>query len=88
LIVREVMEGIYRKFDQNGVTDNRAALAALLDNGLNMVPPDSGQIGEWRGIVNQSAVELAKSGTFDIALLDQMQELLNTYRSDAVAAAP
>jgi len=55
---------------------------------LNMVPPDSGQIGEWRGIVNQSAVELAKSGTFDIALLDQMQELLNTYRSDAVAAAP
>jgi TRAP-type C4-dicarboxylate transport system substrate-binding protein len=87
LIVREVMEGIYRKFDQNGVTDNRAAMAALLDNGLNMVSPDSGQIGEWREMVNQSARELAKADTFDITLLDQMQALINSYRSDTVAAA-
>ncbi len=88
LIVREVMEGIYRKFDQNGVIDNRDALAALLDNGLSLVPPNSGQIGEWRGIVNQSARELAKADTFDISLLEQMEALIMSYRSDAVAAAP
>jgi len=88
LIVREVMEGIYRKFDQNGVIENRAALAALLDNGLSMVPPDSGQIGEWRGMVNQSSRELAKADTFDLLLLEQMQALVETYRSDTGTAAP
>lgn len=88
LIVREVMEGIYRKFDQNGVIENRAALAALLDNGLSMVPPDSGQIGEWRGMVNQSSRELAKADTFDLLLLEQMQALVQTYRSDTGTAAP
>lgn len=88
LIVREVMEGIYRKFDQNGVTENSAALVALLDNGLSMVLPVDGQIGEWRGIVNQSAQSLADKDTFDGSLLDEMQTLIRTYRNDTVAATP
>ena len=80
-IVREVMEGIYRKFDQNGVRDNEAAMQALLSDGMELVVPDDSEIGQWRGIVLDSHRELASKGVFDIQLLDQMQELLVEYRA-------
>jgi TRAP-type C4-dicarboxylate transport system substrate-binding protein len=88
LVVREVMEGIYRKFNQYGVTDNREAMQALLDNGLKMVSPDSAEVSEWRTIVNASHRQLAMDGTFDIALLDQIQDLIQSYRNGSAAAAP
>jgi TRAP-type C4-dicarboxylate transport system substrate-binding protein len=88
LIVREVMEGIYRKFDQSGVTDNRDALQALLDEGLEMVLPDEAEVGEWRVIVNASHRKMAIDGTFDLALLDRVQELINDYRMNSVALVP
>ena len=80
-IVREVMEGIYRKFDQNGVRDNEAAMQALLSDGMELAVPDESEIGQWRGIVLDSHRELARKGVFDIQLLDQMQELLVEYRA-------
>ena len=89
-IVREVMEGIYRKFDQNGVTDTREAFQALLDSGLKLVPTDSDEVSHWREIVTESHRKLAGEGVFDIALLEQMQSLLDEYRagqsSDALVA--
>jgi TRAP-type C4-dicarboxylate transport system substrate-binding protein len=86
-VVREVMEGIYRKFDRYGVTDNREALQALLDNGLEMVSPNEVEVSEWRAIVNDSHRQMAVDGTFDIELLDRVQELIDDYRGDAAAAA-
>ena len=87
-VVREVMEGIYRKFDQNGVIDNGKALQALLDNGLQMVSPDTTDITEWRSIVNLSYRQMAEEGAFDISLLDSMQALLEDYRGGAADVAP
>jgi TRAP-type C4-dicarboxylate transport system substrate-binding protein len=90
-VVREVMEGIYRKFDQNGVKDNSEALVALLDSGLKMTPTDAADVTEWRKIVSESNRKLANEGLFDIALLEQMQELLSGYRAGngtASSAAP
>ena len=87
LIAREVMEGIYRKFDQNGVTDNENALQALLENGLEMVSPDTADVNEWRGIVSASNRRLANEGAFDPALLDQMQLLIKEFQGDVVAKA-
>jgi TRAP-type C4-dicarboxylate transport system substrate-binding protein len=80
-IVREVMEGIYRKFDQNGVRDNEEAMQALLSGGMELAVPDESEVGQWRGIVLDSHRELARKGVFDIQLLDQMQELLVEYRA-------
>jgi len=83
-VVREVMEGTYRKFDQNGVHENSEALLALLSNGLQMVKPDTAQFNEWRAIVNASHRQMASEGTFDVALLDQMQGLIKAYRNGTV----
>jgi TRAP-type C4-dicarboxylate transport system substrate-binding protein len=87
-VVREVMEGIYRKFDQNGVTDNREALQALLENGMQMASPDTSEVVEWRRIVNDSHRDLARNGVFDINMLDRMQDLLDEYRAEKVAVSP
>jgi TRAP-type C4-dicarboxylate transport system substrate-binding protein len=84
-VVREVMEGIYRKFDQYGVADNQDALQALLDSGLKMVEPDAAEASEWRAIVNRSHHQLAANGQFDAALLERMQALIDEFRTRAAA---
>jgi len=86
--VREVMEGIYRKFDQGGVTDNHDALQALLDNGLQMVATDAAEVDEWRVIVNASHRQMAMDGAFDISLLDQVQVLIDGFRGNTTAVSP
>jgi TRAP-type C4-dicarboxylate transport system substrate-binding protein len=78
--VREVMESIYRKFDQRGATDNQDALQALLESGLEMASPDSAEVSQWREIVFESHRILARDGVFDIELLELMQNLLAEYR--------
>lgn len=80
-IVREVMEGVYRKFDQNGVRDNEEALQALLDSGLQMVEPKPGEVAEWRSLVSLSHERLGREGAFDSELLRQIQQVLVDYRA-------
>lgn len=84
-VVREVMEGIYRKFDQNGIIDNDAAMRALLDSGLERVETDRAEVAEWRQIVNASHDRLAEEGVFDPALLRQVRRLLAESRGEAAA---
>jgi TRAP-type C4-dicarboxylate transport system substrate-binding protein len=81
-VVREVMEGVYRKFDQNGVRDNAKALQALLDSGLQMVEPRVEEVAQWRGIVSRSHEQLAREGVYDGELLQRIQRLIDAYRAD------
>jgi TRAP-type C4-dicarboxylate transport system substrate-binding protein len=80
-VVREVMEGIYRKLDQNGIKDNDEAMQALLEGGMEMMPTDASQVSQWRDLVLNSHRKLGREGVFDIALLEQMQDLLIDYRA-------
>jgi len=79
-IVRHVMEGIYRKFDRYGVADNDEAMQALLDSGLKRVPPDPGQVAEWRRSVDRTFDALAAEGGLDAELLGRIRSLLESYR--------
>ena len=63
-------------------------MQALLDNGLEMVVPDVVEVGEWRVIVNASHRQMAIDGTFDLALLERVQELIADYRMNSVAVVP
>jgi TRAP-type transport system periplasmic protein len=87
-VVREVMEGIYRKFDRNGVRENDEALQALLASGLEQVTPDAAEVEEWRRAVNASHRAMAGQGVFDVTLYDRVQNLLDDYRKTRAAAAP
>jgi len=87
-VVREVMEGIYRKFDQNGVRDNDQALQALLESGLQMVEPDPAEMSQWREIVSRSHRQLAREGVFDATLLGRVEQLLEDYREGRAVTSP
>jgi TRAP-type C4-dicarboxylate transport system substrate-binding protein len=84
-VFREVMEGLYRKFDQNGVKDNRQALQALQENGLQMVATDPAEHSEWQQIVNASHRKLGEDGVFDLEVLERMQSLVEEYRVGRIA---
>jgi len=85
-IVRDVMEGIYRKFDQNGVKENAQAMQALLDNGLEMISANPTEVEQWQEIVSKSHRNLAGQGVFDIELLDRMQGLIEDFRNGQAAS--
>jgi TRAP-type C4-dicarboxylate transport system substrate-binding protein len=85
-LVREVMEGIYRKFDQNGVRENDEALQALLQSGLQMTHTDPAEVLEWRDIVYASHRKLGRDGVFDAALLEQIMDSLAAHRAEPQAA--
>jgi TRAP-type C4-dicarboxylate transport system substrate-binding protein len=85
-VVREVMEGIYRKFDKYGVADNEEAMQALLDSGLERVQPDPAEVAQWREIADRAQRDLAARGDVDPALLDQVRTLLREFRQNAVGA--
>ena len=81
VVVREVMEGIYRKFDKYGVSDNEEAMQALLASGLEAIRPDPVEVAGWREVVRDSNRQLAQDEVFDPALYDRIQELLLQYRA-------
>jgi len=85
-VVREVMEGIYRKFDKHGVADNEEAMQALLDSGLERVQPDPAEVAQWREIADRAQQDLAAHGEVDPALLDQVRTLLRGFRKNAAGA--
>ena len=80
-VVREVMEGIYRKFDKYGVSDNEDAMQALLDGGLQRISPNPTEVAEWRKVVEASHQGMADDGVFDPALYERLRSLLDQYRA-------
>jgi len=80
-IVREVMEKIYRGFDEQGNDDNKKALKALIDSGMTPVTPDEGQVPQWRKAVQASNRHLAEEGAIDVKLLDEVQCYLDAFRT-------
>jgi TRAP-type C4-dicarboxylate transport system substrate-binding protein len=81
MIVREVMEGIYKKSDEVSITDNTEALAALLEKGLEMVEPNTVEIPRWREIVSESNLQISQQGLISEALHREMLSHLADFRA-------
>jgi TRAP-type C4-dicarboxylate transport system substrate-binding protein len=81
VIVREVMEGIYQDFDQQGNEDNKNAYKALLQSGMKAVTPDEGQVPEWRKAIQASNRRLANDGEVSVELLEEVECYLSSFRA-------
>jgi len=81
VIVREVMERVYRQLDKNSIAENQNAMQALLESGLELVKPESEEVQSWRDIVMRSHRQQAQAGVFALAMLDELQNLLTEFRS-------
>jgi len=81
LVIRDVMERVYKGFDEQGNADNDKAFQALLDDGVKKVIPPRDKIGDWRIAVHESNQKLATAGAVDLALLNEINCYVDAYRA-------
>ncbi len=87
-VVREVMEGIYDRFNEQNRRDNENASQALLSSGIEFVQVDTGQVPQWREITERINREQAEKGVYRAETLTQLTGHLDEYRrSDGRTAA-
>jgi hypothetical protein len=55
---------------------------------LKLVRPDSAEVKSWREIVMKSNRAQSTKGAIDLALLDELQALLDSYRAGGGGAQP
>jgi len=79
-VVREVMERVYRHFDQQNRADEQAAINTLRHEGLTFVQPQPGEVATMRQRAGQAMERLSAEGAFSPALYHRVRELLSRYR--------
>lgn len=84
-IVREVMEGVYLDFEQQGNKDNEEAYKALLADGMKSVSPNLDQVHEWHAAVQASNHKLAEEGVIDTRLLSEIECYVTAFRAGNLA---
>ena len=71
-VVRDVLGGVYERFEQRNRQDNLDAAQALRESGLNFIDVDPRLVPEWRATTAASNREMAENGSFSVELLDEM----------------
>lgn len=71
-VVSSIMKKAFKEIDKENQADNKAALAALKNQGINFVKPSKEQQNEWKNIAHIGNQELIKNGynskkMFDLA---------------------
>jgi TRAP-type C4-dicarboxylate transport system substrate-binding protein len=80
-VVEEVMRGIYAKFDEQNLVDNRDARDALIKSGVESVPFSLDEYEKIRTVLMKSNRALGEQGKFSIELYDEMLRYIEEYRS-------
>ncbi|MDX1500291.1 MAG: TRAP transporter substrate-binding protein DctP [Woeseiaceae bacterium] len=83
--VREVMEGLYAKYDAKNVVDNAEAKDAVIRSGVERIVPDARETAEIRRIVLDSNRRLAERGEFSLELYERMLGLVAEYRASTAS---
>jgi TRAP-type C4-dicarboxylate transport system substrate-binding protein len=80
-VFREVMTAIYANFDKENLVDNRGALDALFNSGIEPAVFDPEEIVRIRALLEITNRELGAKGEFTIELYDEMMGYVEEYRS-------
>jgi len=81
VVVREVLDEVYRKIDQKAPDESKNAMEALVNIGIQKVEPDEGQFAELQQMMSEANRDMAIEGIFPIALFEEMQGHLSDYRN-------
>jgi len=81
-IVREVMSGLYDKYDIENMVNDREAKEALFNAGLQRIVPDEESIAEIRAVLHESNYKLANQGVVSLQLYEEMMRYVDEYRSE------
>lgn len=70
-----------RKQEALTVEENRDARAALVEQGIEIVDPDSQGVREWQRISNLVLDEMLQSGAFEVPGIERLRERLDEIRA-------
>ncbi len=85
-VMREVMEQIYRDFDEMNLRDDEQATEALAKTGIETIHVDQSQVPQWRELVNRVNKEQADKGVVDPQLYQTVQQHLEDFRAQQRSA--
>ena len=80
-VVREVMTRTYTQLNDANLDDNKEALQALLNTGIEQVALAESEIDEIRSILHQSNRDMAEQGDYSLVLYERMLQYLQEYRA-------
>jgi len=86
-VVDEVMNRIYKKFDQESQLENASAREAMVANGIDFVQPDSGAIVSWRDRVIATNLAQVEDGMLSKNMFEELSAHISDYRAAAAAQA-
>lgn len=86
-VVREVMTRTYENFDKVNLVDNRGAMDALLNSGVETVDFDGAEIGRIRDVLAETIARMGQQGRFSEELYDEMMAFIEEYRMENRQAA-
>jgi TRAP-type C4-dicarboxylate transport system substrate-binding protein len=86
-VVREVMSRIYARWNVENQRDAENALQALINAGVEPVEPAPGERERLQQIMSETNEAMARDGLFSLDLLQEIQALIDTYRTGAAAAS-
>ncbi len=82
-IVREVMARVIKEIDQHSRQDNRQALTALQNQGVQLLKPNAEATAEFKQKIAAASAEFEKVTGLTPAKTEKLHSLLNEYRAQA-----
>ena len=86
-VVREVMSDIYARFNEKNLVDNKDALQALLNSGIELVPAADGEKARIRDVLAESNRGMAQQGDFSLDMYNLMMQYVEEYRTGTETVA-
>jgi TRAP-type C4-dicarboxylate transport system substrate-binding protein len=81
-VVRDVMTGLYAKWDRENQQDAENALRALIRSGIEPVEPAPGEQEKLHDLMNDNNRTMARAGLFSAELLEEVLRHIESYRSE------
>ncbi|MDX1571671.1 MAG: TRAP transporter substrate-binding protein DctP [Xanthomonadales bacterium] len=79
----DIMSSALERLEEINEADNIEAKAVLSKEGITAVEPAADEMEFWHELAGKTVTELEQSGRLEFELLDDIQELLRTYRARA-----
>jgi TRAP-type C4-dicarboxylate transport system substrate-binding protein len=86
VVVKEVLSGVYSKYDKLNLEDDREAKEALFNAGLKRVVPTAAELERLAAVLRQANLEMAQDGVVSMEHYEEMMGYVEEYRSEHSAS--
>jgi len=86
-LIREIMTITYSRMNEANLDDNKEALQALLNAGIESISVPEAKAAEIGAILRESNRNLAEQGEYSLDLYDRMMQYVQEFRADSESTA-